>query len=366
MRFTSLSSSAQVAYADLLASLYVAAIPDRGVSYFTRKIKHRTYWYVQHMVGDSRRSHYIGPDTESVRRQIASYRQKQRDAKALKPALNRLVATCAATGLHTMTPIETRVYEALAQAGLFEAGAVVVGTHAFLHIGNMLCVQWEQPVRRTDDLDIAQERTIAVVAPAMKTSVDAILRKVDKGMFAVPSLNPKHPSTQFRFQKQNLAVSLLTPLKGKPSVVPVQLKGLKAAAQPVRYLEYLLEDSQPAAVPGGAGILVRVPQPGRFALHKLVVSQRRPSAETAKSRKDLAQAAAVLDVLKDVRPGDLEVAADAALKMGRKFMAQLNTAANLLDDELKAVVRYSITPMVEAGRLPRAKGTSQPSLTKAP
>lgn len=344
MKFTSLSSSAQVAYADLLTNLYVAAIPDRGVSYITRKIKGKSYWYVQHMVGDRKRSHYIGPDTETVRRQITNYQQKQRDAQVLKPALSRLVATCAATGLHTMTPIETRVYEALAQTGLFEAGAVVVGTHAFLHIGNLLCVQWEQPVRRTDDLDIAQEKAIAVAAPAMETSIDDLLRKVDKGMFAVPSLNPNHPSTQFRFRKQNLAVSLLTPLRGKPSAAPVQLTGLNAAAQPVRFLEYLLEDSQPAAVPGGTGILVRVPQPGRFALHKLVVSQRRPSAETAKSRKDLAQAAAVLDVLKDVRPGDLDVAADAALKMGKKFTQQLNTAANLLDNELRAVVRNAITP----------------------
>ena len=344
MKFTSLSSSAQVAYADLLTNLHTAAIPARGVSCFTRKIKGKTYWYVQHMVGDSKRSHYIGPDTESVRQQIARYRRRQNDAQLLKPALNRLVATCAASGLHTLTAIETRVYQALAQTGLFEAGAVVVGTHAFLHIGNMLCVQWEQPVWRTDDLDIAQEETIAVAAPPMGADLGGILRKVDKGMFAVPSLNPKHPSTNFRFRKQDLTVSLLTPLRGKLSTTPVQLEVLNAAARPLRFLDYLIEDSQAAAVPSGSGILVRVPQPGRFALHKLVVSQRRPSAETAKSRKDLAQAAAVLDVLREVRPGDIKVAADAALQMGKKFIQQLNTAADLLDVELKAVIQEAITP----------------------
>ena len=47
MKFTSLSSSAQVAYADLLTNLHTAAIPARGVSCFTRKIKGKTYWYVQ-------------------------------------------------------------------------------------------------------------------------------------------------------------------------------------------------------------------------------------------------------------------------------------------------------------------------------
>ena len=68
--------------------------------------------------------------------------QKQDDDKQQHTERERLVATCIATGLHSLTPAEARAYEVLAQAGLFEAGAVIVGAHAFLHIGNMLCVQW--------------------------------------------------------------------------------------------------------------------------------------------------------------------------------------------------------------------------------
>lgn len=47
------------------------------------------------------------------------------------------------------------------------------------------------------------------------------------------------------------------------SVIPVMLKGLNVAAEPVRFLDYLIEQSQPAAVPVGSGLLIRVPDPAR-------------------------------------------------------------------------------------------------------
>ena len=38
MRHTSLMPSAQVAYSDLLAAVLTATVPDRGISYFTRRV----------------------------------------------------------------------------------------------------------------------------------------------------------------------------------------------------------------------------------------------------------------------------------------------------------------------------------------
>ena len=108
------------------------------------------------------------------------------------------------------------------------------------------------------------------------------------------------------------------------------------------FLDYLIADSQPAAVPAGSGVLIRVPHPARFALHKLVISQRRPAARTTRSRKDVAQAAAVLDVLKDVRSGDIDGAGHAAREMGKKFVAQLSAAAAVLDDGLAVRVREAV------------------------
>ena len=343
MRYRPLASSAQIAYSDLLTSLYSSVIPGRGISYFTRKVKGRDYWYMQHTVGSSKRSCYIGADTEETRQLVARCRQKQDDDKPQRIERERLVATCIATGLHSLTPAEGRVYEVLAQSGLFEAGAIIVGTHAFLHIGNMLCVQWERSMGQTEDIDIARAQTITVASPPVETDIKNILVNADMGVLAVPALDSRQPSTRFRLRNKNLTVSMLTPLQGKPSGKPVMIKGLNAAAEPVRFLDYLIEENQPAAVPVGSGLLIRIPDPARFALHKLVVSQRRPPAFVAKSRKDLEQTAAILKVLKDLRPGDIEAAAAAAVRIGGKFAAQLVTAADLLDDELATLVRDPVS-----------------------
>ncbi len=59
----------------------------------------------------------------------------------------------------------------------------------------------------------------------------------------------------------------------------------------------------------GAGAPINVPDPTRFALHKLIVAQLRRQGvarSAAKSRKDLQQAQALIGVLARQRPGDLK------------------------------------------------------------
>ena len=348
MRHTSLMPNAQVAYSDLLTSLLSAAVPDRGISYFTRRVNGRDYWYMQHVVGSGKRSLYLGPDTEDIRQLIDRCRHRQVDDGQQRMDRKQLVALCAAAGLHTLTTAEARVYEVLAQTGLFAAGAVIVGTHAFLNIGNLLCVRWEKPAIQTLDIDIAQAQSISIASPRVETDIRDILSETGMGVIPVPALNSRHPSTRFRLRNRDLTVSLLTPMQGKPSGKPVLISGLNAAAEPVRYLDYLMEASHPCAVPVGAGLLARVPDPARFALHKLVVSQRRPAAFAAKSRKDISQAAAVLEVLDDLRPGDIHAAGAAAGQMGRRFVTQLLSAADRLGDNLGALVRAAVNAPQQA------------------
>ena len=201
-----------------------------------------------------------------------------------------------------------------------------------------------------DDVDSYQEQVISVASPPVEADIRETLLKAEKGVLAAPALDSRQPSTRFSLRNRDLTVSLLTPQRGKPPGKPVILKGLNAAAEPAPDLDYLIEDNQPAAVPAGAGLLIRVPTPARFALHKLVVSQRRPAAFAAKSRKDLAQAAAVLDVLKDLRPGAIDLAGKAGLRMGNKFVKQMLAAASLLDEELASSVRDAVS----GHRIPRS------------
>ena len=64
-------------------------------------------------------------------------------------------------------------------------------------------------------------------------------------------------------------------------------------------------------VVAGRGVLVTVPAPARFALHKLWLAGRRRPGEQAKAGKDRRQARGVIEVLREDRPRDLPRAWEA-------------------------------------------------------
>jgi hypothetical protein len=249
----------------------------------------------------------------------------------------RLVATLTAAGGAAPTLAEARVLEAVAQAGVFVAGGVLVGTQTFAVMGNMLGVRWTGDATRTEDIDIASDdaRSLEVAAPNVTLNLPKVLQETGAGVLPAPSLDRKHPSTAFSIRGEPLTVSLLTPEYGKPKPGPLFLRCLNLCAEPLRFLEFVLRDTQPAAIPSGAGLLVRVPEPGRFALHKLVVAQRRPSAFAAKSRKDVAQAAELLEVLVEIRPASISTALAAAREQGGKFLESVEDGLRHLPDELQ-------------------------------
>jgi hypothetical protein len=131
------------------------------------------------------------------------------------------------------------------------------------------------------------------------------LRGTLLGFFPIPRLNPKHPSTSFTIRKSPLRIDLLTPRMGSQGEDPVYIPRLKAAAQPLPYLNYLFEDPVRGAVINGEATLVLIPQPIRYALHKLIVSQEREPAMEAKKHKDLWQAFQLLTFFEQERPLDI-------------------------------------------------------------
>jgi len=159
--------------------------------------------------------------------------------------------------------------------GLVDAGAVLVGTHAFAVLGNVLAVQWA-------------------------------------------SRGAAHPSTSFKIRGQALRVDLLCPKRGAADD-PVFIRRFGAAAQPLAYLDYLLAELERAVLIDGGAALVNVPGPARFAFHKLLVATLRPAAFQAKAEKDVVQAAQVLEVLVEARPGDLRPAWDSLRGAGRSW-----------------------------------------------
>ena len=89
-----------------------------------------------------------------------------------------------------------------------------------------------------------------VVIQRSKKPIDLSRLLLDSGMgfLEVPALNRKSPSTKFKIRGQELSVELLTPMRGRETAKPVEIPGLAAFAEPVRFLDYLLEDNQPAVL----------------------------------------------------------------------------------------------------------------------
>src|SRR6185503_13792998 len=119
---------------------------------------------------------------------------------------------------------------------------------------------------------------------------------------------------------------------------PIHIEALGVAATPLRFLDYLIEDTQPGAVLGGSGVLVNVPRPDRFALHKLIVASRRSRGGigTTKAPKDRAQAGALLQVLLSELPGEVTLAWKDLSKRGKAWIAAAASSLARLDEDLIA------------------------------
>lgn len=100
-----------------------------------------------------------------------------------------------------------------------------------------------------------------------------------------------------RLSHPDLLIDFLVPEKGRGSGKPFPIKALGVNAQPIRFLNLLLERKVTVRV-GGIG--VAMPHPINFSLQKLIISNRRRNQE--KKAKDRRQAVEALRAV--VRKGD--------------------------------------------------------------
>jgi hypothetical protein len=306
-----LPETVQVLYAELLDQLRAAENDLRlpiGGSFVSKTIGSGRYWYLQRDEKGRRTQTYLGPETPELLQQIEAAKEQQRDLKRRR----QLVSMLTAGGAASESPSFTAVLEVLADSFIFRLGGVLVGTQAFMCYANMLGVRFEAESLRTADIDVAENAKISV-AIAREGSLDLLerLKSVEPRFAAVPELNPRDPSTSLKVRGSDLRVDFLTTTRRGVRTKPVPLPHLNVAAQPLEGLEYLIEKTTKAAVVGGGGILVNVPLPARYTLHKLWVAKNRPISDQTKARKDIAQARQLIEVLLADRPDDVEEAANA-------------------------------------------------------
>jgi hypothetical protein len=311
----------QTTYAELLERLQSAAFSDafpEDGSFIVKTIKGRRYWYFQSGTGPDRTQKYAGPETPELLARIEHHRGARNDERERRALVSTLTRS-----FNLPRPVQeiADVVSALGKAGIFRLRAVLIGTVAYQTYPAMLGIRLPGAHMRTDDIDIAQSTDVSIAMEDKTPPVLEILKQADATFRAVPSVADSRRATSYK-AKNGLRVDILTPNRGRDTATPTKLPALQADAQPLRFLDYLIRDPEHAVILQGGGVLVQVPQPARYAVHKLIVARRR-SEGAAKRDKDLQQADELLQQLSSKRTQDLRDAWQEAWERGKQWRKEM-------------------------------------------
>ena len=151
---------------------------------------------------------------------------------------------------------------------------LLVGTVAYQTYPGLLGQRLPIASMQTSDVDIAQFHNVSVAVEDATPPMLEILEGIDASFRPVPRLHRTQPSVTY-VASDNVRVDFLTPNKGSDTDTPRRLAALGTHAEPLRFLDFLIHAPEPAVVLHGAGILVSVPAPERYAVHKLIVDRCR-------------------------------------------------------------------------------------------
>jgi hypothetical protein len=322
----------QTTYAELMDRCANAAFSEAFAedgTFIAKTVKDRRYWYFQAGAGESRTQRYVGPETPELLERIAHHRELRDDIRERRALVSILVRSF---GLPRPIPEIGNIISALARAGVFRLRGVLVGTVAFQTYQSMLGVRLPTASVQTGDVDIAQFKTGSVAVEDSTPPILDVLREVDKTFRPIPHIVDGRRVTSYT-AKGGIRVDFLTPNEGRETGKPQLLPALQTDAQPLRFLDYLIYEPEPAIILHDAGIYVHVPAPARFAVHKLILSRRRREG-AGKRDKDIQQAEALLRVLTETRPHDLKQAWDEARARGPRWR-------QLLDEGLSEVPGFT-------------------------
>lgn len=329
-----LSLAAQTAFAQL-AEVLVASEPIRSVAdlpgaFTCKRVKGHTYWYYQYSEPNgTRRQTFVGPDNDSVKAVVA----KAAMGKATGDVA-AFVRAAVAHGCAEVLPRHFKVLRRLAEYGFFRAGGVLIGTHAFIAYGNMLGVRWTAAdVAKTQDIDFAHAgRNVSLLLAAeQRVDVHSAIESLEMGFLPVATMAGKTGGAYLIPDEKDFRLDFLTTV-GRDGEVPYRHPALGVTLQPLRFMEYSLENIQQSVLlSGDSAVLVNVPHPARYALHKLIVAGIREGVFASKSGKDIQQSALLLRVLRELRPWEVEEAWADLIGRGTGWQTRAMRGLGMLD-----------------------------------
>ena len=330
MTLHSLSRTAQVGYQDLLRLHLDETASDIIGSIEERSRNGRRYLYDRFRLGAEMKSRYLGEDTPDLRARIERAQEIKAKSKERQAAMSRLARLLRAEGLMRMDRETGSMLMAFARAGVFRLGGTIVGTAAYgLYQGELGVRFATDDMAQTGDMDFASFQRLSV---ALDDVVEERPGDILKALMfdPVPGIHDRQV-WRWRQSRGEAAVEFLTPAFGQESIKP--LPALGVSAQALNYLNYLIAEPIQAIALYRSGVLVQIPRPERFAIHKLIVAnRRRGGTDQPKARKDRGQAAFLISVLADDRPDDLAEAYADALSCGPRWRERIGATLDLMPD----------------------------------
>lgn len=295
MQHTPQSTAAQTAFASVSSANMldtvrnIASLPG---SFSRKKIKEKSYWYYQTAdLTGTQKQIFLGPATDTLTALIDVHR-KGSDKKL---HLRRLSQQAIFAGCTSITPTHAKILLRLADAGFFQAGGILVGTHVFMGYQNYLGVRWVSDAQ-TLDLDFAHAgKNVSIAIPSdVQMDMGSAIESLKMGFVPVQSL-----TTYVKSNEPDLQIDFVTCMH-RGGDTPVLVKALNATMQPLKFMEFSMESPIQMTLLSQQGpILVNVPPPEKYAVHKLLVHGERPQKMRVKAKKDLEQAAALVEYLGD-------------------------------------------------------------------
>lgn len=377
--FRTLSPSAQTSFAQTVDHAMMTSVhrtvADLVGAFVKKTVAGKEYWYFQYRElreldnQGKVQQVYLGPRGERLDRLIAMKTNAvANSAKEPQPDHLAMQARAAiALGNFAIVPAQMKVLRRLDDYGFFRAGGVLVGTHAFACYGNMFGVAWGD-FQMTQDLDFAYGgRSLSLALRSdVKLNVHDALTSLEMGFLPSSKLDGLVGGTYVVPENPDFRVDFLTTM-GREQADLVNMPDMNVAMVPLKFMEFSLEDIQQTVVLAKDGaVLVNLPSPSRFALHKLIVAGLRTGSFQPKVRKDIWQAAALLTYLVAHSP---EALADAWIDLnarGRGWRSRLASGIQLMKvhrpDTVELIAECGrVVALREASRFDNEEGYEPPS-----
>lgn len=332
------SPIAHAAYHDLLQLLLDDRVSDLRGTPTRVKRGDKTYRYDSYRVGSAVKKRYIGEDSQTLQDRIAKHVSLKERSKDRAQERARLVRILRAERFISVDATTGSLLSAMSHAGVFRLGGTLVGTQAFrLYEGELGLRYTFDDTAQTGDIDIASfERLSLALDDQANPPVSGLL--ADFAFDPVATLD-HGPAWRWRQSRGNAIVEFLKPAFGAQEGLR-PLEALGVTAQALHHLNYLIADPIQAAALYRSGVLLQIPRPERFAIHKLIVSDRRKARDHLKAHKDRHQAAFLLEALLEDRPEDVRDAYQDAMDRGPKWRERLTRAMQQLPEQLQLALLH--------------------------